>query len=261
MNAVWALFRREARLLVASPAGLMVVGLWAFLCGAVFLMELLAFEQAEQRALALDDPAILALVDVNDLLLASVQHHQLVILLFLAPLLAMRLWGDAESRGWLLQRSPSLLAFVVARSLAAAAAVLALVAVSSLLTILVGAIATPTPGATGSVLDVAQACTAAGTVWAVGTALVLVASLAVVAVDQALAGALVAFVALAIWWLLPSAAVVAGPSLAEVLAFLSPAGHVASGLRGVVDGGDIAFLVSAIAAAVAGTVGILGARR
>ena len=101
------IFLRELRLLLWSPSGGLLLAVWSFLTGALFLLELVAFEQAEQRALQLADPGLLALLDFNDLLLAAVNNHLVVVLLFIGPLIGARLFADGAARDWLLHAAPS----------------------------------------------------------------------------------------------------------------------------------------------------------
>lgn len=258
---MFALLRRDLSLLLLSPGGIGLVALWAFLVGAVFMMELAGFEQAEQRALALGDPAILALLDVNDLLLASLHNNLAVTLLFLGPLLAMRAWNDGPARDWLLQRAPSVAAFVVARSVAVAVVVAVLVAVTLALPVFLASVGRPAVGQTGDIVDAGQALLAAFTVALAGTAFVVVAGAIVVVIDNVLAGALVAFLVLMIAWVAPGGSALVGPDLTTVLQLVSPATHLEAGLRGVVRAADVAFFVVVIVAAAAATTATLAGRR
>ena len=256
-----ALLRRDFRLLVLSPGGIGLLALWAFLVGAVFLMELGGFEQAEQRALALGDPAILALLDVNDLLLASVHNNLTIVLLFLAPLLAMRANADGAARDWLLQRASSTTSFVVARSLAMAGMVGVLLLLTTPLPVLLSIIGRPAVGDVGVVVDVGQAIVATALVALAGTTFVLLSSAIVVVVDNALAGALVAFLVLVILWVAPGGSALVGPALGELLSFVSPSSHLESGLRGLLKPADVLWFVVVDAAAVMATVTVLEGRR
>ena len=125
-----ALVLRELRLLLLSPSGLALLSVWTFLCGSLFLVELTAWEQAQQRALQLNDPAVLALLDFNDLLLSALNNHFVVVLLFMGPLLGARLFADGNQREWLLHAAKSSTSLVLSKLIAGAVIVAVLVALT-----------------------------------------------------------------------------------------------------------------------------------
>ncbi len=258
-----ALLLRELRLLVTSATGGVLGAVWALCVAALFLVDLTAFEQAEQRALALGDPALVALLDVNDLLLSSVLGNVVVLLLFFAPLLAMRLFADDRAtRDWLLHAAPSAAAIGLGK-LAAGVLVVAGLAGSTLaLPALLAALGQPAAGGTGPVVDVAQTLVATATVAACGACFVAVACIAAAVFDAPLAAGLVAFLVLVAWWLLPSTANLVGPEAGRWLAWVSPSSHLERGLRGVLDAGDVAWFVGTfVTAALATVVGLARGRR
>jgi ABC-2 type transport system permease protein len=244
---------RELRLLLCSSTGAAMTAVWALCVGALFLVDLTAFEQAEQRAMALNDPALLAMLDVNDLLFASVLGNVVVLFLFFAPLLAMRLFADDRStRDWLLHASsPAILALgrLGAGTLVAVALVGSTLGLAWLLAFLgrpadVGAVV---DGA--AVVDIAQAVCATVTVAACAVCFVAVACAVAAIVDVPLAAGALSFLVLIVWWLLPSGSSLVGPQGAAWLSWASPSSHLERGLRGVVDGGDIVWFGGVVAAA------------
>lgn len=255
------LLRRELRVVLWGPGGLFLAAVWLFLAGSLFMSELFAFEQAEQRALALNDPAVLALIDVNDLLLASVMNNLTVVLLFLGPLLALRHWSDGPARDWLLQRSPSVLHLVTARAAAGGITIGVLVGLTLAFPAFLALIGRPAIGATGAVIDVGQTTTATAVVAVAGLTFFLISGVFVVAIDAALAGAVVAFVALVLLWLLPTASVMLGPGVGPVVAELSPAVHLEAALRGTIDVGDALYWLCIDAACLAAMTALLDLRR
>jgi hypothetical protein len=235
--------------------------LWCFCCGALFLADLTAFEQAEQRALAVGDPQLIAMLDVNDLLLASVLGTVVVLLLFLAPLVAMRLFADdAATLAWLVHAAPSPRAVALGKLGAGIAVVAALGASTLAIPALLSSIGRPAPGSVGPVVDLAQALLATATVVGCGACFVAVACAVAAAVEVPLAAGLLAFVVLVTWWLAPGAAPLVGPDLAGWLAWLSPSAHLERGLRGVVDAGDVAWFVGCTAAGALATTAALTGR-
>ncbi len=256
-----AILVRELRLLLWSPSGALLLSVWTFLTGALFLLELTAFEQAEQRALQLGDPSVLALLDFNDLLLAAVSQHLIVVLLFLGPLIGARLFGDGASREWLLHAAPSLRAIVMGKLGAGVVVVAVLVGCTLALPLFLSVAGQGTQGE-GVVVDPAQTLLAALTVTLAGSAFVVVAAVVAARSQAPLAAALGSFLLLLVLWLLPGAAGLLPPELADVVVFVSPASHVENGLRGLLSFGDLLWFGSLIGAAGAGCgVALDGARR
>ncbi len=256
----WALLRRELAVGVLSPMGLALVAVWQFFAGALFMSELFAFEQAEQRALALDDPQLLALLDVNQLLLASVLNNMVVLLLFLGPLVALRHFSLGPADMWALQRSahPAQLALVKAT---AASMQMGLLAALTLIFPVIVAVAGRSATGASPAVDFGHAVVASAVVAAAGITFVLISGAVVAVVESALAGALMALVLLVLLWVLPAATAYLRPDLGAVVSELSPAQHLEAALRGVIDVGDWVFFVGVAGACVAVVVFALDGRR
>jgi hypothetical protein len=250
MSAVLAIAARELRLLAWSTTGVALFSLWCFCVGALFLMDLTAFEQAEQRALAAGDPALLRLLDVNDVLLSSVLGNVVVLLLFLAPLLAMRLGADDRAtRDWLSFAAPRAELVALGKVAAGVVVTTTLAASTLVLPVLLSALGQPAPGSTDAIVDVGQSIVACATLAACAAAFVAVACAIGAFVDVALAAGLLSFLVLVVWWLLPGAAPLVGPDVGAWLVHASPASHLERGLRGVIDGGDVVFFAGVVVVA------------
>jgi len=257
-----ALVMRELRLLLLSPSGAALLSVWTFLCGALFLVELTAWEQAQQRALQVKDPAVLSLLDFNDLLLASLNNHLVVVLLFMGPLLGARLFADGNSRDWLLHASRSSSSLVLGKLLAGAVIVAVLVVLTLGLPAFLALFGQVSAGAGSGVVDVAQTGLGAFTLWMAGTSFVCVAGALAARTPVPLVAALGAFLLLTVLWLLPGAATLAGPALADVATFASPSSHVERGFRGILAVDDVLWFFGLCAASsAAAVVAVDGARR
>lgn len=260
-----ALLRRELRLLLLSPSGALLLAVWTFLAGALFLVELAAWEQGQQRALQLHDPAVLALLDFNDLLLASVNNHLVVVLLFMGPLLGARLFADGNARDWLLHAAPSTTTLALSKLLAGVVVtgvfVGATLALPIFLAVAGQAGAPAAGGAGGDVVDVGQTLLGAFTLWLAGSSFVAVAAAVSARAGSAVVAALGSFLLLTVLWLVPGAGALAGPDVAAVLAFVSPSGHIEHGLRGVFDLSDVVYFASVFAGCAAACVVALDGER
>jgi ABC-2 type transport system permease protein len=262
MSTLVAVVARELRLLLLAPTGAALLSVWTLCCGALFLMDLTAFEQAEQRALAIGDPALIAMLDVNDLLLGSVLGNVVVLFLFLAPLIAMRLFADDRpTRDWLVHAS-SPVVVAVGKLLAGLAVVGGLATSTLAFSALLALLGQPAVGSASPVVDVGQALCATATVVACAGCFVAVAAAVASAVDAPLAAGLLSFLVLVVWWLASGAESLVGPDVGRWLSWASPASHLERGLRGVVDAGDFAWFVGVVLAGAVGTVaGVDGAQR
>ena len=85
--------RRELTVMFTSPLAFIAVAVFTLLTALLFWLQLLQFEATQTRVLRLNDPSITALLDFNDLLLAPVFLFAQIVLLFIAPLLCMRLFA------------------------------------------------------------------------------------------------------------------------------------------------------------------------
>jgi ABC-2 type transport system permease protein len=257
--AFWAIAKRELQLLWHGPTGPVLLAAWIFFTGALFLLELTSFEDAQQRALVLDDPAILALLDFNALLLASLGSHVLVLLLFVVPLLAMRLFaGESSASAWLLSAPVGPVTLVLGKLSGAGAvlqAMLLWLLVFPALLSLLG------QGGHDGVVDWRHVLWMwVGLVWVAALYLAVCGALGVW-LDSALGAALLGFLVLLGLWLLAGAAPLVPGTLGAVLAFASPASHVEGFLRGTFIAADVAFFAVVTAAALCACVLGVSARR
>ena len=263
MRAFLGILTRELIGIFATPLAWVALGAFSLVTALLFWLELLAFEVQQQRATALGDPAILALLDFNDLLIGSTLLHAQVLLIFVVPVLTMRLIAEERQRGTLdvLLAAPVRTGVVVGAKLASMAVFLvvttALLLVYPALLSLLGRAVTEGDG----VVDWGQALLGMAGVFATG---LLYASLglALSAASASPAGAalVTALVLVALWFLGGAAAGVAGAGGA-LLTWLSPAAHLERGVRGVLTLGDLAYYVSGTLAFAAVAVALVDGRR
>ena len=99
MKPFLAVLTRELRILFGTPLAWGALGAFSLVTALLFWLELLSFEVAQQRAMAVNDPSVLSLLDFNDLLFGSVLVHSQILLIFVVPLLTMRLFADETRQG------------------------------------------------------------------------------------------------------------------------------------------------------------------
>lgn len=258
-----AVLVRELRAVFTTPLAWSALGAFSLVTALLFWLELLSFEQAQERALATNDPALLSLLDFNDLLLGSVLNHAQVLLIFIVPLFTMRLFADEARQGSLdlLLSAPIHTRDIVVGKIGSVVVVVAaagaLLLVYPLLLQLFGRAVVDGDG----VVDWAQAVTGVFGVVACGA---LYASLgaAISASTASPAGAaLVTALVLVGLWFGGSAASglegVAGPALA----WLAPSSHMERLARGIIAFPDVVYFASGVAALSFITARQLDARR
>lgn len=263
MRAFWGLLRRELITTFATPLAWVALSAFSLVTALLFWLELLSFEVQQQRATALGDPALLALLDFNDLLLGSTLMHAQVLLLFVVPVMTMRLVAEEQRLGTLdfLLASPVRSAVLVGAKLASLAVFLAaacalLLIYPALLAVLGRAVVEG-----DGVVDWGQALLGIAGVFATGL-LYAALGLAVSSATSSPAGAalLTALILVGLWFLGGASGGVPGAGGA-VLAWLSPASHLERGVRGVLAPADVLYFASGTVALAGAAVALVESRR
>jgi ABC-2 type transport system permease protein len=250
MRPLFAILGRELRVMFTTPLGWVGLGAFSLVTALLFWLELLSFEVAQQRALTLNDAALLQLLDFNDLLLGSVLNHAQVLLIFVVPLFTMRLFAEEARQGTLelLLSSPVSSGVVVAGKIASVIVVVllaaALLLVYPVLLQLFGRAVVQGDG----VVDWAQALLGVTGVVLCGSLYAAFGASVSAASSSPSGAALITALALVGLWFGGSAAAglegLAGP----VLAWLAPSSHLERLARGVLALPDLVYFLSAIAA-------------
>lgn len=263
MRAFTGILKRELLSTFAAPLAWVALGAFSLVTALLFWLELLAFEVQQQRATALGDPALLALLDFNDLLLGSTLMHAQVLLIFIVPVMTMHLLAEEQRSGTLdfLLASPVRPSVIVAAKLASLAiflaAACALLLVYPVLLALFGRAVVEGDG----VVDWGQVLLGVAGVFATG---LLYASLGLAvssATSSPAAAALVTALLLVGMWFLGGASGGVPGAGGELLAWLAPASHLERGVRGVLALSDLVYFASGTAAFALGAVALLESRR
>lgn len=263
MRPVVAVLVRELRVWFTTPLAWVALGAFSLVTALLFWLELLSFEVAQQRALTVNDPALLQLLDFNDLLLGSVLVHAQVLLIFIVPLFTMRLFADEARRGTLdlLLAAPVRTSAVIAGKLGALfvllAAAGALLLVYPLLLQVFGKAVVQGDG----VVDWAQVLLGIGGVVACGALYASLGACVSASTSSPSAAALVTALALVGLWFAGSAAGgVEGPAGA-FLFWLAPSSHIERCARGVLAVPDLVYFTSTTLAFTLMTHRVLDGRR
>lgn len=263
MRAFAGILKRELIATFATPLAWVALGAFALVTALLFWLELLGFEVQQQRAMAIGDPAILALLDFNDLLLGSTLLHAQVLLIFVVPVLTMRLFAEEQQRGTLeaLLAAPVRGVVVVSAKLTSLAVFLgaagALLLVYPALLSLLGRAVVQGDG----VVDWGQALLGIAGVLATGL-LYAALGLAVSAGTSSPAGAalVTALLLVGLWFVGGAGAGVPGVG-GSVLSWLAPASHLERGVRGVLALGDVLYFGTGTVALAGAAVALFESRR
>jgi ABC-2 type transport system permease protein len=257
------ILRRELTVALSSSVALVALGAFWVMSAVTFWLGLSAFEVAQQRALATNDPEVIALLDVNDVLLGSVLVQAQVLLLFVVPLLTMRAFASEHEKGTadLLYASPASTMQIVLGKLAGTWALLALVCGSlAAYPVLVSALGRPvTQG--DVVVDAGQMLVGLLGVFLVGAVYAGVGLVASAATRSAAAAALATTVFLVALWFIGGAAPTLDGSAAALLGWLAPASHLERLVRGSVALADLGYFASLIVGTAALAHRLVDARR
>lgn len=248
MRSFWILARREFTAYWTSPIAYVVLAMFLVLCGFFFFAETSQFLSWMQRSGGRG-------VDVNQQLIRGYLSTVSVIVLFLLPLVTMRLLAEERRQGTLevLLTTPAPEASLVLGKFAAALGlyvVMLLVPMAHVALLFLFGRPEWGPVATGFL----GLFLTGGVYLAVGIFFSSVTQNQVVA-------AVTAFTAFLVLWLCQLLGTVSSGRVAEVLAYVSLAGHFDNFGRGVLDTSDVVFYLSWIAAGLYGSVESVRAAR
>ena len=263
MTALFGIVRRELRVAMTSSVALVAMGAFWVMSAVTFWLGLSAFEVAQQRALATNDPDLIALLDVNDVLLGGVLLQAQVLLLFVVPVLTMRAFASEDEKGTadLLYASPASTATLVFGKLLSAWVLLLLVCLTlAVYPVLVAVLGRPvTPG--DVVVDAGQMVVGIAGVFLVGACYAGVGLAASAATRTASAAALITTVLLVALWFVGGAAPALDGSAAALLGWLAPASHLERLVHGAVAFADVVYFLSITVGTAAMTHRLVHARR
>ena len=235
MRSVWLVARREFAAYWTTPVAYVVVAMYLFVSGLFFFGELSGFVDLVQRS----GPQA---VDVNQQLVRPYLYSVSVMVLFLVPLVTMRLLAEERRQGTLeiLLTTPAPeVSLVLGKYLAATGLYLVMIAGSVAHVALLFLFGAPDVGPVVTGFVGLLLC---GMVYlAVGL------FLSALTQNQVVAAAL-SFTFFLLLWLAAWASGMVDGALAEVLRYVSLAGHFENFGRGVVDTSDLVFYGSWIAA-------------
>ena len=242
MRGFGALWRKELHSYFVSPIAYIVIAVFAVLMGYFFYTYLVAFasaclvtmQQAQMRMMA--PPAM----NVNEWVLRPLFYHVSIILVFLMPLITMRLVSEERKSGTieLLLTSPvSDVQVVLAKFFAALTLYAILLGVTVVHQVMVFWVGNPEiwPLLVGylGLLLLGGSFLAAG---------LLISSFT----ENQIVAAAASFGVFLLLWIIGWAAGYTGPLLGKILSYISLVGHFEDFAKGVIDTRDVVFYLSFI---------------
>lgn len=263
MRPFRALLVRELRVMFTTPLAWSALAAFALVTALLFWLELLSFETAQQRALAINDAEILKLLDFNDVLLGGVLNHAQVLLIFVVPVLTMRTFADEARQGTLdlLLGAPVRTSHLVLAKLAGVVVVIALAGALLLVyPVLLQAFGRAVVEGDG-VVDWAQALAGIAGVVLCGALYAAIGVSVSASTTSTSTAALVTALVLVGLWLAGSAAGGLEGAAGPVVAWIAPSSHIERLARGILLVPDLVYFVTGTSALVFVAHHLVDARR
>ncbi len=235
MKGFWPVYRKELNGTFASPIFYAVAFIFLVITGIFFYLILDYFNQLSFQLA--QNPMLARQINVTEVALRSFFLNISFILLFLAPLITMRLYADERKSGTieLLFTYPITDSAAVAGKFAASA--------TAFLILLAGTM----PGIIAFALTAAPAWKPIiagylGT-FLLGCAFISLGLFTSSLTQNQIIAAFLAFGMLLILWFVGEAKTIAGPTLGSVAEYLSVTGHLENFSKGVLDSRDLLYYV------------------
>jgi ABC-2 type transport system permease protein len=248
MRAVWAVFVRECKTSALSMGGIVALTLWTCLTSLFFWLQLVAFEDASQRALSIGSVEALASIDVNDTLLAGLFGNVPLLFVLLLPVLSMRLFAEEKAHGTaaLLQAPGRLRNLFVGKVLFAVFLLMLMSGFLLTFPLLVAVLGKAADGSSGAFVDFGQGCASL-----LGLFLFGCATMGFCAIPSAFTHSSITaifggiFISLLLWFAPSALALAPASTLSTTIAYALPQSHLEPFLRGIIDAADVAALLLA----------------
>ena len=239
MNNVLAIAHKELKSYFASPIAYAVIGFFAILFGWFFVTLLFFFQETAQRAgMGMGGPET---VNINQMLIAPLFMNVSVILLFTLPLVTMRTYAEEKRSGTieLLLTAPLTdLQIVLGKFAGGMLLYLSMLAVTLIHIAILFAFGNPEwkPIATGYL----------GLILMGGCFLSLGLFISSLTRNQIIAG-MATFAVFLLFWIVNWMSTFSGPTMQDVLNYLSITDHMNDFTRGVLDTKHFVYYLSFIA--------------
>jgi gliding motility-associated transport system permease protein len=243
LRNVWAIVEKEWRHYFGSPIAWVILTVWTFLFGRFFQVSLDFFMRRSMMMAQQMEMGGGPKMSLNEWVIGPVLHNMAVVVLFVAPMITMRLFAEEKRQGTieLLATAPVTDLQIVMGKFLAAAGLLALMILAGLVNVATLWHYASTPPEWKPVATGALALLLFGSCF-----LALGVFVSTLTRNQIVAGILSFCLFLGVWTLGWADDASAGPVM-QALAYLGVTTHMEDMVKGVVDLKDVVFYLSFIA--------------
>jgi ABC-2 type transport system permease protein len=236
MNNVWSLVKKEVRAYFGSPIAYAVMFSFLLLVGYFFYSLVMWFNsQAMQMA---QNPYYAQQINVNEMVFSPLFHNMSIVLIFVIPLLTMRLLAEEKKTGTdeLLYTSPLTVGqIVLGKYLAALILLVVLLGLTAILSIFVFALGNP---------ELAPWLTGYLGLFLMGAAFIAVGLFFSSLTENQIVAATLTLMTLLLFLLLNWVSALGSGAWTKVVSYLSFSEHFEDLTRGILDTKDIVYYLS-----------------
>ncbi len=235
MNGFVAIFRKEMANFFVSPIAYAVIGIFLIIAGFFFWANLSLLSLVSLQAA--NDPSIMTRINLTDVVIRPMVQNMSIILLFLTPLLTMRLFSEEKKSGTielLLTYPVNDFGIVIGKFLAAVAVLL--IMMGSTLTF---AIIMATLGS----FDIGVFCSSYLGLILMGSSFIALGAFISSVTENQIVAAAISFGAALMFWIISWTSSFTGPTMAAVIRQTSILERLDSFLKGVITVSDVTYFL------------------
>lgn len=235
MRGWYAVFRKETANFFVSPIAYVVIAVFLLISGFFFWANMSFLSVVSLQAAS--NPAIAGRINITDFVARPVIQNMCVILLFVIPLLSMRLFSEEKKSGCielLLTYPITDLGVLAGKYLSALFLLLVMLLATFSLPLIMFSVGIPDPG---------SLLTGYLGMFLMGAAFMAMGTFISALTENQIVAAAVSFAAALIFWVMSWSSNLAGGTLGEVIRQLTVLEHLNSFNKGVLSLSDISFFV------------------
>jgi ABC-2 type transport system permease protein len=235
MRGWYAVFRKETANFFVSPIAYAVIAVFLLISGFFFWANMTYLSVLSLQAAS--NPAVTGRINITDFVARPVIQNMSVILLFVIPLLSMRLFSEEKKSGCielLLTYPITDLGVLAGKYLAAMFMLLVMLLATFSLPLIMFSVGNPDPG---------SLLTGYLGMFLMGASFMALGTFISAMTENQIVSAAVSFAAALIFWVMSWSSTLAGGTLGEVIRQLTVLEHLNSFHKGVLSLPDITFFV------------------
>ena len=242
MSTIWAIYKKELRTYFTTPIAYVVLAVFTLITGFFFDQYVKLFQRATMQYMQFQNPKVLEQLNMTDLIARPVVMNIGIILVFMTPLLTMRLLAEERKMNTfeLIMTAPiTLWQIIVGKFTAAFTVVFLMTGVTFLYPVSLDFFAVE-----GSGVGWNTVISSYVGLLLVSAAFVAVGLLASSVTENQIVAAVISFVTLLLLWVVNWAAQSASGVLQDVLANISFIEHMQNFSKGLIEVKSVVFFVT-----------------